>query len=112
MNGAQLRAKMRGGEMMDAVGLPSLGNRYGVRGMVASASPAAATAGMRVLLDGGNAFDAAIAVGATLNMMEPQMNGIGGNGFMTIYDKKSGKVMSLAMARAGDSARRRASRSV
>jgi gamma-glutamyltranspeptidase / glutathione hydrolase len=31
-------------------------------------------------------------------MMEPQMNGIGGNGFMTVYDKKSGHVYSLAMA--------------
>ena len=49
--------------------------------------------GMHVLMKGGNAFDAAIAVGATLNMMEPQMNGIGGNGFMTLFDKKSGKVL-------------------
>src|SRR5439155_4824936 len=51
-----------------------------------------------VLMKGGNAIDAAVAVGAALNMMEPQMNGIGGNGFMTIYDKKTGKVYSLAMA--------------
>jgi hypothetical protein len=45
-----------------------------------------------------------VAVGATLNMMEPQMNGIGGNGFMTLYDKKSGKVLSLAMAGASPKA--------
>jgi len=51
-----------------------------------------------VLMKGGNAIDAAVAVGSTLNMMEPQMNGIGGNGFMTIFDKKSGKVYSLSMA--------------
>ena len=49
-------------------------------------------------MKGGNAIDAAVAVGTTLNMMEPQMNGIGGNGFMTIFDKKTGKVYSLSMA--------------
>ena len=55
-------------------------------------------AGLQILMKGGNAIDAAVAVGAALNMMEPQMNGIGGNGFMTVYDKKSGQVYSLAMA--------------
>ena len=53
---------------------------------------------MQILMKGGNAFDAAVAVGATLDMMEPQMNGLGGNGFMTLFDKKTGKVHSLAMA--------------
>src|SRR5215203_6128136 len=76
----------------------------GVHGLVAAGHPLAAIAGLHVLMKGGNAFDAAIAVGATLNMMEPQMNGIGGNGFMTLYDKKSGKVLSLAMAGASPKA--------
>ena len=70
----------------------------GIHGLVTAGHPLAAMAGMQILLKGGNAIDAAVAVGATLNMMEPQMNGIGGNGFMTTYDKKSGKVYSLAMA--------------
>jgi gamma-glutamyltranspeptidase/glutathione hydrolase len=70
----------------------------GVHGLVTAGHPLAAMAGLQILLKGGNAFDAAVAVGATLNMMEPQMNGIGGNGFMTVFDKKSGKVHSLAMA--------------
>src|SRR5580765_1160988 len=70
----------------------------GVHGLVTAGHPLAAMAGLQVLLKGGNAFDAAVAVGTTLNMMEPQMNGIGGNGFMTVYDKKTGRVMSLAMA--------------
>jgi gamma-glutamyltranspeptidase/glutathione hydrolase len=61
-------------------------------------------AGLQVLMKGGNAIDAAVAVGATLNMMEPQMNGIGGNGFMTIYEKKTGRVYSLAMAGAAPKA--------
>src|SRR6478672_9192546 len=70
----------------------------GVHGLVTAGHPLAAIAGAQVLMKGGNAIDAAAAVGAALNMMEPQMNGIGGNGFMTIYDKKSGRVYSLSMA--------------
>jgi gamma-glutamyltranspeptidase/glutathione hydrolase len=50
-----------------------------------------------MLLKGGNAFDAAAAVGAMAGLGEPEMNGIGGNGFMTIFHKASGKVWSLAM---------------
>jgi gamma-glutamyltranspeptidase/glutathione hydrolase len=70
----------------------------GIHGLVTAGHPLAAMAGLQILMKGGNAFDAAVAVGATLNMMEPQMNGIGGNGFMTLFDKKTGKVSSLAMA--------------
>ena len=70
----------------------------GVHGLVTAGHPLAAMAGLQVLMKGGNAIDAAVAVGSTLNMMEPQMNGIGGNGFMTIYEKSTGKVYSLAMA--------------
>jgi gamma-glutamyltranspeptidase/glutathione hydrolase len=76
----------------------------GVHGLVAAGHPLAAMAGLQVLMKGGNAIDAAVAVGTTLNMMEPQFNGIGGNGFMTIYDKRSGKVYSLAMAGAAPAA--------
>jgi len=70
----------------------------GIHGLVTAGHPLAAMAGLQVLMKGGNAVDAAVAIGAALNMMEPQMNGIGGNGFMTVYDKKSGRVYSLAMA--------------
>jgi gamma-glutamyltranspeptidase/glutathione hydrolase len=76
----------------------------GVHGLVTAGHPLAAMAGLQVLMKGGNAVDAAVAVGATLNMMEPQMNGIGGNGFMTIYEKKTGRVYSLAMAGAAPKA--------
>jgi gamma-glutamyltranspeptidase / glutathione hydrolase len=76
----------------------------GVHGLVSAGHPLAAMAGVQVLMKGGNAMDAAAAVGAALNMMEPQMNGIGGNGFMTVYDKKSGKVYSLSMAGAAPKA--------
>jgi gamma-glutamyltranspeptidase / glutathione hydrolase len=70
----------------------------GLHGLVAAGHPIASSAGLQMLLKGGNAFDAAAAVGAMAALGEPQMNGIGGNGFVTLYDKKSGKVLSVAMA--------------
>lgn len=80
---------------MEAVGLPSLGNRYGTRGMVASASPAAAAAGMRVLLDGGNAFDASIAVAMVEGLTIPMMCGLGGDMFAVLYDARSQRVVGI-----------------
>jgi gamma-glutamyltranspeptidase / glutathione hydrolase len=70
----------------------------GLHGLVTTGHPIASSAGLQTLLKGGNAFDAAVAVGAMIALGEPEMNGIGGNGFVTLYDKKSGKVMSLSMA--------------
>src|SRR5215212_11316365 len=69
-----------------------------VNGVVTTGHPIASSAGLQMLLKGGNAFDAAVAVGAMAALGEPEMNGIGGNGFMTIFDKKTGKVHSLSMA--------------
>jgi gamma-glutamyltranspeptidase/glutathione hydrolase len=57
-----------------------------------------------MLLKGGNAFDAAVAVGVMAALGEPEMNGIGGNGFATIFDKKTGKVHSVSMAGAAPKA--------
>jgi gamma-glutamyltranspeptidase/glutathione hydrolase len=89
------------GQLRNVAGSPSMPVSRpavpGIHGLVTAGHPLAAIAGLQVLMKGGNAVDAAIAVGTTLNMMEPQMNGIGGNGFMTIYDKRTGKVYSLAM---------------
>jgi gamma-glutamyltranspeptidase / glutathione hydrolase len=69
----------------------------GLHGLVAAGHPIASSAGLQMLLKGGNAFDATAAVGAMIALGEPQMNGIGGNGFATLYDRKSGKVMSVGM---------------
>ena len=75
-----------------------------LNGVVTSGHPIASSAGLQILLKGGNAFDAAVAVGAMAALGEPEMNGIGGNGFATIYEKKTGKVISLSMAGAAPNA--------
>jgi gamma-glutamyltranspeptidase/glutathione hydrolase len=61
-------------------------------GLVAAANPLAAEAGMAVLRRGGTAADAAVAVQATLGLVEPQSSGLGGGSFLTWYDAATHKV--------------------
>ena len=67
-------------------------SRYGI---VAAESPLAAQAGARILEQGGNAVDAIIATNAMMGVVEPMMNGIGGDLFAIVYDAKANKLYGL-----------------
>ncbi|RMH94417.1 gamma-glutamyltransferase [Lysobacter pythonis] len=58
---------------------------------IASAHALATDAGFETLAGGGNAFDAAVAVSATLSVVEPISSGIGGGGFFLLHEAKSGR---------------------
>lgn len=64
-------------------------------GSVASAHPLATEAGLAILEKGGTAFDAAIAVASTLNVVEPMMSGMGGYGTIMTYDVKTNSTKFL-----------------
>src|SRR5579863_9859327 len=64
-------------------------------GIVAAESPLAAQAGVQILERGGNAVDAAIATNAMMGVVEPMMNGIGGDLFVIVYDAKAKKLYGL-----------------
>ena len=65
------------------------------RGVVSAENPLAAQAGASVLAHGGNAVDAAVATNAVMGVVEPMMNGIGGDLFAIVYDAKTGKLYGM-----------------
>ncbi|HEX4001064.1 MAG TPA: gamma-glutamyltransferase [Candidatus Acidoferrales bacterium] len=65
------------------------------RGIVAAESPLAAQAGATILAHGGNAIDAAVATNAVMGVVEPMMNGMGGDLFAIVYDAKTQKLYGL-----------------
>lgn len=64
-------------------------------GMVTTSQPLAAQAGLRILEKGGNAFDAAVATAAVLNVVEPGSAGIGGDVFVIAWMAKEHKLIAL-----------------
>ena len=64
-------------------------------GAVATSQPLAAQAGLRILLDGGNAVDAAVGMAAALNVVEPMSTGIGGDMFALIWMSSDRRVVAL-----------------
>ncbi|HEV8675368.1 MAG TPA: gamma-glutamyltransferase [Methylomirabilota bacterium] len=68
---------------------------FGLRGMVASAHPVAAVVGVGVLRQGGNAFDAAIAVAAAEGVLLPMMCGLGGDAFVVLHDARRRELVAL-----------------
>ncbi len=66
--------------------------RYGI---VAAEQPLACQIGTRILAQGGNAVDAAVAVNAALGVFAPMANGMGGDLFAIVYEAKTGKLYGL-----------------
>lgn len=64
-------------------------------GMVASQEALASEVGLQILRDGGNAVDAAVAVGFALAVTLPRAGNLGGGGFMMIYDAKTKETIAL-----------------
>jgi len=62
---------------------------------VASGHRLATDAGLQILGEGGNAFDAAVAVSSTLAVVEPISSGLGGGGFFLLHDARTGKDVML-----------------
>ena len=71
---------------------------YGRNGMVCTNSPLSAAAGLKVLQEGGNAFDAALAVAATETVTMVPMCGIGGDSFILLYEAANGQVTGMSSA--------------
>ncbi|MEW6997074.1 gamma-glutamyltransferase [Colwelliaceae bacterium BS250] len=78
-----------------ATGTQQLTSVTGHKFMVAAANPYASEAGYNILVKGGSAIDAAIAVQLVLTLVEPQSSGIGGGAFILHYDNTNNKLVAF-----------------
>jgi gamma-glutamyltranspeptidase/glutathione hydrolase len=65
------------------------------RGAVATAAPIASQIGLEIFRQGGNAYDAAVAIGFALAVVYPEAGNIGGGGFAVIRDGRTGAIRAL-----------------
>jgi gamma-glutamyltranspeptidase / glutathione hydrolase len=86
------RREGHGSRPSPVIGRSMVLTKYGI---AAASQPLAARAGVQMLERGGTAADAAIAANAALGLMEPAMNGVGGDLFAIVYDAKTGTVSGL-----------------
>jgi gamma-glutamyltranspeptidase len=83
---------------MDGMGQTRWSEAVSRRGMVCTPHRLASEAGVGALRDGGNAIDAAVAAAATIAVVYPHMNGIGGDSFWLVYDAANGRLKGLNAA--------------
>jgi gamma-glutamyltranspeptidase/glutathione hydrolase len=76
-------------------GWPPQEARRAPHGMLATVNPLASAAGLRVLREGGNAMDAAIAAGAVLTVVEPWSGQLGGDAFLLVASAGPGTVTAI-----------------
>lgn len=83
--------------VFDSKGLLTRSGRdaTGKSGMVVTAKAEASEVGMKILEQGGNAIDAAVAAGFALSVLEPMSSGLGGGGFITLYLAKSNETLFI-----------------
>jgi gamma-glutamyltranspeptidase/glutathione hydrolase len=89
------RASAHGDESGDGERVDRVDTATNGEGMVASSDPRASTIGADVLRTGGNAVDAAVAIQFALNAVQPHTSGIGGGGFMLVYDAGEDELYSV-----------------